>query len=279
MTVIQSTAKVGIFADVANMYHNGGQRMQYDQLRAFACRDFAEPVRLNAYVTFDVDRAKRDQTYRDGATSFHAKLRDYGYKVIVKEIKWFRDDSGNRYGKANADMDLAVDALLQSQKLDRVLIASGDGDFANVVRALQNTGCRAEIVALDNCANVLREEADLFISGFLIPNMIPIPRNTVSGKEWGEIGSRVRGWCYWHESERGFGYMRFLEKISGGLWYTDARHPESPYETAFFRAAHLPAEARTISLPSRDHIFEFELAPSEKADGLQAIDIEMVSKI
>ena len=279
MTVIQSTAKVGIFADVSNMYHNGGQRMQYDQLRAFACRDHAEPVRLNAYVTYDAERAKHDQTYRDGATSFHAKLRDYGYKVIVKEIRWYKDESGNRYGKANADMDLAVDALLQSQNLDRVLIASGDGDFVNVARALQNSGCRVEVVGLDNCANVLRQEADLFISGFLIPNMIPIPRNTAAGKGWGEIGSRVRGWCYWHESERGFGYMRFLEEISGGLWYTDARHPESPYETAFFRAAHLPDEVRSASLPSRDHIFEFELAPSERADGKQAIDIELISKL
>ena len=28
-----------------------------DVLREFACRDYAEPVRLNAYVTFDGERA------------------------------------------------------------------------------------------------------------------------------------------------------------------------------------------------------------------------------
>jgi len=33
------------------MYMNGGPKMQYDVLRDFACRDGAEPVRLNAYVT------------------------------------------------------------------------------------------------------------------------------------------------------------------------------------------------------------------------------------
>jgi len=168
------------------MYHNGGQRMQYDVLREFACRDDAEPVRLNAYVTYDVDRAGRDNAYRDGATAFHSKLRDYGYKVIVKEVKWFTEEGGQRMGKANADLDLAVDALLQSEKLDRVLIASGDGDFVQVVRALQNRGCRVEIVGLDNTSYELRQEADLFISGFLIPNMIPMLR-----------GDREKVWARW----------------------------------------------------------------------------------
>ena len=216
MTVIQSTAKVGVYCDVANMYRNGGQRMQYDVLREFACRDYAEPVRLNAYVTFDAERAPHDYTYGDGAKSFHSKLRDYGYKVIVKEIRWYRDDSGSRYGKADADLDLAVDALLQSEKLHRVLIASGDGDFVNVVRALQNRGCRVEIVGLDNSSSMLRQEADLFISGYLIPGLIPMRNGGSDRPEWNEIGSRVRGWCYWHEAERGFGYFRFLQEVGPG---------------------------------------------------------------
>lgn len=276
--VIQSTAKVGVYCDVANMYRNGGQRMQYDVLREFACRDYAEPVRLNAYVTYDAERAKRDYTYRDGAKSFHSKLRDYGYKVIVKDIRWYRDDSGSRYGKADADLDLAVDALLQSEKLNRVLIASGDGDFVNVVRALQNRGCRVEIVGLDHSSNELRQEADLFISGFLIPGLIPINRAPGGDRrEWAEIGSRVRGWCYWHEHDRGFGYMRFLQEVASGLWFTDARHPDSPYETAFFHDSNLPQAVRPASLPNRRHIFEFELQPSEKSDGLQALDLELVS--
>ncbi|RMH19427.1 MAG: NYN domain-containing protein [Acidobacteria bacterium] len=273
----RSTAKVGVFADVANMYRNGGQRMQYDALREFACRDGAEPVRLNAYVTFDVERAKRDPAYREGATNFHAKLRDYGYKVIVKEIQWYSDDSGNRVGKANADLDLAVDVLLQSENLDRILIASGDGDFVNVVRAVQNRGCRVEVVGLDNAAHSLRQEADLFMSGYLIPNMIPIDNKYPKRDDWGEPGSRVRGTCYWYEAERGFGYMRYLRAILPGLWHTDARHPDSPYETAFFPVAHLPSSVRPASLPSRNYVFEFEIQPSERGEGMQAVNIEAVS--
>ncbi|MDA8017936.1 MAG: NYN domain-containing protein [Thermoanaerobaculia bacterium] len=279
MPLSKSSSKVGVYADVANMYRTGGQRLQYDRLRKFACRDHAEPLRLNAYVTFDVERAARDRAYRQGAVSFHNKLRDYGYKVIVKEIRWFQDQAGNRFGKTDAALDLAVDVLLQSENLDRVLLASGDGDLVNVVRALQNRGCRVEVVGLDDTAWQLREEADLFISGYQIPDMVPMRRTGPERISWGDIGSRVRGWCYWFEEDRGFGYMRFLKHIAPGLWFTDARHPDSPWETAFVRAANMPPHVRTDRLPTRNYVFEFELTRSERGDGLQALNVELVSSM
>jgi hypothetical protein len=52
---------VGIYVDAANIQSNGGYGMQYDVLREYACHDFGEPVRLNAYVTFDAERAKTNQ--------------------------------------------------------------------------------------------------------------------------------------------------------------------------------------------------------------------------
>ena len=100
----------------------------------------------------------------------------------------------------------------------------------------------------------------------------------MDGPEWGEIGSRVRGWCYWHEHGRGFGYMRFLKEIARGLWFTDARHPDSPYDTAFFRDVHLPESVRSQTLPNRQLVFEFDLHESERSDGLQAMNIELASR-
>ena len=67
-------------------------------------------------------------------------LRSFGYKVITKAIKWFEDENGTRYGKANADLDMAVDILTQSQNLDKVYLLTGDGDFTRVVQAVQNMG-------------------------------------------------------------------------------------------------------------------------------------------
>ena len=119
---MRSATKVGVYVDVSNMYFNGGRFMRYEFLREFACRDGAEPVRLNAYASLDVERAEKDHKYSTGSARFRTALRDLGYKVIVKEVKWYQDESGKRIGKANADLDLAIDALLQSDRLDRVLL-------------------------------------------------------------------------------------------------------------------------------------------------------------
>ncbi len=104
------------------------------------------------------------RNYRYKAKSFHSILRDFGFKVIVKKVRWFTDEQGVRYGKSNADLELAVDALMQSERLDYVLLVSGDGDFIQVVRALQNKGCRVEVLAFKNVAKELRNEAT-----FLLP--------------------------------------------------------------------------------------------------------------
>jgi uncharacterized LabA/DUF88 family protein len=278
MKSASSTAKVGIFVDSANMYRNGGARMQYDVLREFACRDNSEPVRLNAYVSYDARRAKTDYDYRKKAEGFHSVLRDIGFKVIIKEVKWYVDEFGEQIQKANADLDLAVDALLQSEALDRVLIASGDGDFVQVVRALQNKGCRVEVMALDNVSSALRQEADSFMSGYLIPNLIPTPS---PAPEWGQAGSWVRGWCYYYDDAKGIGFMRYLTRIDKYLWLTDKRkYPDSPFETAFFHFSKLQDPSITDRLPSRDFIFEFKLAPSERGpDKLNATDIRLASEL
>lgn len=271
---IKSHANVGVYVDAANISRNGGSRMQYDVLREFACRDLAEALRLNVYLTFDEERASSNHTYRERMRAYQAALRELGYKVIEKKVRWFEDESGTRYGKANADLDMAVDLLLQSQNLDRVVLVTGDGDFVQVVRALQNKGCRVEVIGFDNVSEDLRNEADLYVSGFLIPGLLPA-RGEDPGIVWGEIGSRVRGYCYHHDDNKSFGFMRFLVSSSPYLWKTDSRDPDSPYRTAFFHDSSLPDGFNVMRLPSRHHVFEFTLAePSGKQP--VATDIQLV---
>ncbi len=275
----EGSIRVGVYVDVVNIMRNGGYGMQYEVLREFACRGGGEPIRLNAYVSFDSDRAGKDPTYRTKTESFFSTLRDFGYKVIQKEVKWYRDEAGNLYPKANADLEMAVDALLQSDNLDRVLLATGDGDFVQVVRALQNNGCRVEVVAFESVSTDLRREADLFISGFVIPNLLQVsqPKN---GAVWGEEGSRVRGTCYYHHQTQSYGFLRFLRRISPDLWITDTRRPDSPYGTAFFHDSNLPSGVDPGQLPSRRLFFEFDLVRSERdEEKLQAVDIQLVAQL
>lgn len=271
-----SQTRVGIYVDGTYLSQNGGHGTRYDVLREFAVRDGAAAARLNVYVTYDEDRAREDPSYRRGQESFHAVLRDFGYKVHRKRLKWTFDDAGNRDGHASVDVEIAVDVLQQCSNLDRVLLVTGGCDYAHVVHALQSRGCRVEVVGFDNVSPELREEADAYLSGYLIPNLLPIP-DQPEREAWGNLGSRVRGVCYNH-SGKGYGFLRYIRKIGPNLWITDSRHPDSPYATVFFHDSQLPENVMYTQLPSRNLVFDFELVESDKFEGdLQAIDLYLVS--
>ena len=266
--------RVGVYVDVSNIAMNGGYGIHYDVLREFACRNHGTAIRLNAYVAYNAEEAIHNSEYKKKALSFHAVLRDYGYKVVIKQVKWFIDEKGQLYAKANADLDMAVDALMQSERLDYVLLVTGDGDFVQVVRALQNKGCRVEVLAFENVSHELRNEADVFFSGFSVPDLIPIQKNEESHVKWGELNSRVRGICYAYYHDKGFGFMRVMKHLSGGTWITDSRDEGSPYITAFVHHSQFPEDIDLKHLPNREQIFEFKIVDSEK--GIQAVDITPV---
>ncbi|OYV81747.1 MAG: NYN domain-containing protein [Acidithiobacillus ferrivorans] len=240
--------------------------MRYDILRRFAGREGeARLLRLNTYMAVDDERMKRDREYRERIRGYQQAVRDLGWKIIEKPVRWFVDEEGNSMSKANADLDLAVDVMLQSERLDQVLLVTGDGDFLQVVRALQNKGCRVEVLAFRNVSRELQHEADAFYSGYLVPGLIPSRGD--ARVPWGELGSRIRGICIRWEADRGFGFIRFLTAISARLWVTDTRQEDSPYESAFVHISDLPRELDTDDLPSRDIILEFDLESSETEKG------------
>lgn len=73
---------------------------------------------------------------------------DYnGYTMVTKPIKEFTDGQGRRKAKGSVDIDLAVDALEMAEKVDHVLLFSGDGDFRRLVEAIQRKGVRVTIVS------------------------------------------------------------------------------------------------------------------------------------
>jgi uncharacterized LabA/DUF88 family protein len=267
--------KVGIYVDVSNVNMNGGYGMRYDVLRKFACRNGGIASRLNAYCSFDKERADSDISYRNGYKSFLSALRDMGYKVIIKQVKhYFDKETGNTFSKANADLDLAVDMLLQSDNLDYVLLVTGDGDFINVVRAVQNKGCRVECLGFRNVSTDLKKEADSYINGFIVPELQgPVKlKNYDTQLSWGNIGSVVRGYCFNYLG--GYGFMMVLCNATGNIWNKDVRDSESPYKSIFFHENELPVGCYTNNLPDRETIFEFEIQSNEK--GLFATHIELV---
>jgi uncharacterized LabA/DUF88 family protein len=273
-----SAPKVGLYIDIANISLNGGRGMRFDVLRDFACRGGGQAIRLNAYSSFDFKRAEGDEAYREGRHRLHWTLRERGFKVIEKPVKWYQSEDGP-VSKANIDLDLAVDALLQSDKLDRVVLATGDGDFVQVVRALQNKGCRVEVVAFNNVSGDLKREADLFISGYLVPNLLPIMG--ARPEEWAIPNGFARGLCYEFKADRGFGFIRYLREMTTDLWNTDTRQSKSPYASLFVHKAQLPANVKLDWLPSRSMVFEFKIVANQQTNDqqakLEALDVRWIN--
>ena len=91
-----------------------------------------------------------------------------GFTMRTKPAKEYTDSQGRRKVKGNMDIELAVDALELAQRLDHVVLFSGDGDFRPLVESLQRQGVRVSVVSTIRSqppmiADELRRQADNFI--------------------------------------------------------------------------------------------------------------------
>lgn len=64
----------------------------------------------------------------------------------------------------SADIPLTINATQIAQKVDTIIILSGDSDYVELVRHLRSRGVRVEIAAVEKTtAQILKDEADHFI--------------------------------------------------------------------------------------------------------------------
>ncbi|KAA0684019.1 NYN domain-containing protein [Roseomonas genomospecies 6] len=94
---------------------------------------------------------------------------DYnGYTMVTKPTKEFTDASGRRKIKGNMDIELAIDVMEMAERVDHILLFSGDGDFRRLVEAVQRKGVRVSVISTVRSqppmvADELRRQADNFI--------------------------------------------------------------------------------------------------------------------
>ncbi|MEZ5685763.1 MAG: NYN domain-containing protein [Paracoccaceae bacterium] len=91
-----------------------------------------------------------------------------GFAMRTKPAKEYTDSMGRRKVKGNMDIELTVDAMELAERLDHIVLFSGDGDFRPLVEALQRRGCRVSVVSTIRSqppmiADELRRQADNFI--------------------------------------------------------------------------------------------------------------------
>jgi uncharacterized LabA/DUF88 family protein len=94
---------------------------------------------------------------------------DYnGFTMVTKPMKEFTDSQGRRRFRASMDIELAVDMMDLADKLDHVVLFSGDGNFRRLVESIQRKGVRVSVVSSIRTqppmiADELRRQADMFI--------------------------------------------------------------------------------------------------------------------
>jgi len=158
------TERIGLFIDGANLYAAAralGFDIDYKKLlHLFA--DKGKLVRAFYYTALI-----EDQEYSPIRPL--VDWLDYnGYTMVTKPTKEFTDASGRRKIKGNMDIELAIDVMEMAERLDHVVLFSGDGDFRRLVEAVQRKGVRVTVVSTIRSsppmvADELRRQADVFV--------------------------------------------------------------------------------------------------------------------
>jgi uncharacterized LabA/DUF88 family protein len=158
--------KVGIFFDVPNLIYAAeqmGVRVHYGKLLQYLTEG-RQLVRATAYAPITDDPMTRFESQR-----FVLPVINQGWKIVTKPWKRFADGSM----KANFDIELAVDILTMSDRLDIVVLLSGDGDFRRVCELVESKGVRVEVVSFAaSTAMELRNVADQYTDLGSILNIV-----------------------------------------------------------------------------------------------------------
>lgn len=157
MIVKNKDQRVAVLVDVQNLYYSArnlyGSRISFKNLLdvALAGRVLTRAI---AYVI------KSDVTNGEG--DFFSAVHDAGFEVKEKDLQIFPGGAK----KGDWDLGIAMDAIRLGNKVDSIVLVSGDGDYVPVVSYLQQSlGCLVEVVAFDKtCSKSLRDVADDFIA-------------------------------------------------------------------------------------------------------------------
>ncbi|WP_456465053.1 LabA-like NYN domain-containing protein [Persephonella sp.] len=159
---LYNNQRVAVFVDIQNLYYSArdafNRKVNFESILYKVVSDRIL-IRAIAYL---VKLQGVDQK------GFINTLKHIGYQVRVKEPKIFKrlDENGNLWTtvKADWDMGIAMDAISLAEKIDVAILASGDGDFVDLVRYLHTKGVKVEIAAFkQTAAKELIEIADEFI--------------------------------------------------------------------------------------------------------------------
>ncbi|MBC8501409.1 MAG: NYN domain-containing protein [Nanoarchaeota archaeon] len=146
--------RIAVFVDVQNMYYS-------------AMNLFKTKVNFNSILKTAVSNRKLIRAFAyvieadvKGEKNFHDRLTQIGFEVKSKELQTFFGGAK----KGDWDVGIAMDVIRMAPKVDTIVIVSGDGDFADLLKYVKSLGCRAEVISFKKTTSAkLLAEADDFI--------------------------------------------------------------------------------------------------------------------
>jgi len=135
--------RVGVFVDIQNMFYSA--KYQYNAKLNFAkLLELAVAGRqLIRAICYVIQTPEIDQT------NFLDMLQKNGFEIKSKDLRVRPDKSS----KGDWDMGIAIDAISMVDKLDVVVLVSGDGDFVDLVHLLKSRGVIVEIISFPKSTN------------------------------------------------------------------------------------------------------------------------------
>ncbi len=155
MSVIKhNSQRVAVLIDTQNLYHSArnlyNARVNFAGVLEEAVAD-RQLVRAIAYVI---------TTEAQDESQFFEALTKMGIETRTKDLQIFFGGAK----KADWDVGIAVDAIRLASKIDTIVIATGDGDFAPLVEYVKQLGVQVEVMAFgQSSSSKLREACEDFI--------------------------------------------------------------------------------------------------------------------
>ncbi len=154
MIIKHKEQRVGVFIDTSNLYHSAKnlykKKVNFGQVLKDALAD-RKLVRATAYVITSEGGDEKN---------FFDALTKLGIETKTKELQIFAGGAK----KGDWDVGITVDVIKMSQRLDAVVLVTGDGDYVPLVEYLQAQLVQVEVVSFGKSTSMkLKEAADDFI--------------------------------------------------------------------------------------------------------------------
>lgn len=128
--------------DATQIYYFGGVEI-YKFSFDYLANETVPLVELEKYLNKYTNKKEKDLKQ----IHFYQKLEEFGYQLVLKPVKIYEDDLGNKKRKANCDVEMAFYLMRDKELFERVIILSGDGDFLPVLKYLRKINKEVLVLA------------------------------------------------------------------------------------------------------------------------------------